>query len=93
MRVYKMDEELHFSLCYEQLIQIARREIKNCDQGGEADCAANQCRAQIIYEFWYRLACDGALCGQTLIKIESDAQYLKSLFIKDMHYHKREGGE
>ena len=89
MRVYKMDEELHFSLCYEQLIQIVRREIKDCDQGGET----TQCRAQIIYDFWYRLACDGALCGQTLIKIESDAQYLKSLFIKDMSYNKREGGE
>ncbi|EGJ0464602.1 hypothetical protein IHA49_002671 [Salmonella enterica] len=75
-----MDEDFHFSLCYEQLIQIAMREIKDCGLGGDADSV----RAEIIYELWYRLARDGALCGQTLIKIESDAQYLKSLFIKDM---------
>lgn len=85
MRVYKMDEELHFSLCYEQLIRIAGREIRNCfPPEGEA----NRNRAEKIYEFWYTLARDGALCGQTLIKIENDAQYLKSLFIKDMNDNK-----
>ncbi len=80
-----MDQEMNFSLSYEQLTQAAEEEIKNCNLGHEGSrYVLDRIKAVNIVRFWYLLALRGHH-GITISRLEADWQRLNALV------HKKEG--
>ncbi|WP_439412625.1 hypothetical protein [Enterobacter ludwigii] len=81
-----MEQELNFSLSYEQLTREAEDAIKKCNlhQDGMGYIQEST-RASAILSFWYGLALQG-YPGTTMDeRVEADRQRLHALI------HKREG--
>lgn len=75
----RMDEEMLFSLSYEQMTQMAEEEIRQCDfrrDGTHYVWEVN--KAQDILRFWYLLALRGHT-GLAITRVESDYKRLKTL--------------
>ncbi len=74
-----MDEEMLFSLSYEQMTQMAEEEIKQCDfrrDGTHYVWEVN--KAHDILRFWYLLALRGHT-GLSTTRVEADYKRLKTL--------------
>lgn len=75
----RMDEEMIFSLSYEQMTQMAEEEIKQCDfrrDGTHYVWEVN--KAHDILRFWYLLALRGHT-GLATTRVEADYKRLKTL--------------
>ncbi|EPM8848954.1 hypothetical protein ACTSFU_005397 [Klebsiella michiganensis] len=77
-----MDQEMTFSLSYEQLTREAEEEIKKCNldkdkyfYGRELD------KASALLLFWYRLAIVGYAGGTGNERVEADLVRLKALIV------------
>ncbi|HHC2742290.1 hypothetical protein ACJWVH_25290 [Klebsiella pneumoniae] len=74
-----MDDEMMFSLSYEQMTQMAEEEINQCDfrrDGTHYVWEVN--KAHDILRFWYLLALRGHT-GLATTRVESDYKRLKTL--------------
>ncbi|MDV0592771.1 hypothetical protein RZP54_27980 [Raoultella ornithinolytica] len=74
-----MDDEMMFSLSYEQMTQMAEEEIKQCDfrrDGTHYVWEVN--KAHDILRFWYLLALRGHT-GLATTRVEADYKRLKTL--------------
>ncbi|ENG6109636.1 hypothetical protein ACAY19_004701 [Serratia liquefaciens] len=78
-----MDEELKFSLSYEQLTRIAEERIRECELDSQgAKYISESSKASALLGFWYELAINGAPLNdyeQTKALIDADRQRLRKL--------------
>lgn len=78
-----MDQELNFSLSYEQLTRIAEERIRECElESHGAKYISESGKAAAVLGFWYELAISGAPLNnyeQTKKLIDADRQRLKKL--------------
>ena len=78
-----MDEELMFSLSYEQLTRIAEDRIRECELDSQgAKYISESSKASALLGFWYELAINGAPLNdyeQTKALIDADRQRLRKL--------------
>lgn len=80
-----MDQEMTFSLSYEQLTRFAERRIRECNldsQGAIYLCESAKAKAGAVLIFWHELAINGyasmnAIKRQELI--DADFQRLRNL--------------
>lgn len=81
-----MDQELNFSLSYEQLTRIAEEHIRECELDSQgAKYISESAKAGAILSFWHGLALQG-YPGTTMDeRVDADRQRLHALI------HKREG--
>ncbi|HAF6280238.1 TPA: hypothetical protein G9F26_004458 [Salmonella enterica] len=78
-----MDQELNFSLCYEQLFQEAEGQIKKCDLREEGPYYLQELsKASGLLAFWHRLANRGYSCVGDYERVEADWQRLHALIYK-----------
>ncbi|EPY7145774.1 hypothetical protein ACXEIJ_005008 [Klebsiella quasipneumoniae] len=89
-----MDEEIMFSLSYEQLTRIAEERIRECDLDSQgAKYISESGKASALLVFWYELAIHGApLNNYEQIKalINVDHQHLRKIIWPeaDRKYHR-----
>ncbi|WP_330113631.1 hypothetical protein V1234_25105 (plasmid) [Serratia marcescens] len=78
-----MDQELNFSLSYEQLTRIAEERIRECELDSQgAKYISESSKASTLLGFWYELAINGAPLNndeQTKALIDADQQRLRKL--------------
>ncbi|MHC1807332.1 hypothetical protein [Klebsiella pneumoniae] len=78
-----MNEEMMFSLSYEQLTRIAEARIRECEQDSQgAKYLSESGKASAILGFWHELAITGAPVKnyeQTKALIDADRQRLRQL--------------
>lgn len=78
-----MDEEMMFSLSYEQLTRIAEQRIRECELDSHgAKYISESSKASTLLGFWYELALTGAPLKnyeQTKALIDVDYQRLRKL--------------
>lgn len=78
-----MDNEVTFSLSYEQLTRIAEERIRECELGNQgAKYISESSKASALLGFWYELAITGAPLNnyeQTKALIDADQQRLRKL--------------
>ena len=78
-----MDQELNFSLSYEQLTRIAEARIRECElDSQDAKYLSESGKASTLQGFWYELAITGAPVKnyeQTKALIDADQQRLSQL--------------
>ncbi|EPJ5005520.1 TPA: hypothetical protein ACRRC6_005422 [Klebsiella pneumoniae] len=78
-----MDEELKFSLSYEQLTRIAEERIRECELDSQgAKYISESGKASALLVFWYELAINGAPLNnyeQTKALIDADQQRLRKI--------------
>jgi len=78
-----MDNEVTFSLSYEQLTRIAEERIRECELDSQgAKYISESGKASAILGFWYELAIRGAPLNnyeQTKALIDADHQRLRKL--------------
>lgn len=78
-----MDEEMMFSLSYEQLTRIAEERIRECELDSQgAKYFSESSKASTLLGFWYELAITGAPLNnyeQTKALIDVDHQRLRKL--------------
>lgn len=73
-----MDDELKFSLSYEELLKAAEKEINNCDlQSGNKFWSKEL--ADTIVRFWHILALRGQQEQSGLERVAADLLHLKAL--------------
>lgn len=78
-----MDNELTFSLSYEQLLQVTEDEIKKCDLSKEGPYYTTELsKASDFLHFWHRLANRGYSGVGDYKRIEADWQHLQTLIFK-----------
>lgn len=78
-----MDQELNFSLSYEQLLQEAEEQIKKCDLSKEGPYFTLELsKASDFLAFWHRLANRGYSGVGDYDRIETDWQRLHALIYK-----------
>ncbi|HDH7817929.1 hypothetical protein [Klebsiella grimontii] len=78
-----MDQELNFSLSYEQVTRITEARIRECELASQgAKYLSESGKACAILGFWYELAITGAPVKnyeQTKALIDTDQQRLRQL--------------
>ena len=78
-----MDQEMTFSLSYEQLTRIAEDRIRECELDNQgAKYISESGKASAILGFWYELAINGAPLNNyehTKALIDADQQRLRKL--------------
>ena len=78
-----MDNEVHFSLSYEQLIRVAEERIRECELDSQgAKYISESGKAGALLSLWYELAITGAPLNnyeQTKALIDTDYQRLRKL--------------
>ncbi|TQI77339.1 hypothetical protein FHU10_5262 [Serratia fonticola] len=78
-----MDQELNFSLSYEQLTRIAEEHIRECELDSQgAKYISESAKAGAILGFWYELAINGAPLNNyehAKALIDADQQRLRKL--------------
>lgn len=78
-----MDNEVTFSLSYEQLTRVAEERIRECELDSHgAKYISESGKATAILGFWYELAINGAPLNnyeQTKTLIDADQQRLRKL--------------
>lgn len=78
-----MDEEMMFSLSYEQLTRIAEARIRECELDSQGvRYISESSKASTLLGFWYELAITGAPVKnyeQTKALIDADYQRLRQL--------------
>lgn len=74
-----MDQELKFSLSYEQMTKIAEERIRECELDSQgAKYISESARAGAVLIFWYELAITGApLNNYEQAKARIDADHLR----------------
>lgn len=78
-----MDQELNFSLSYEQLLQEAEESIQKCDLSKEGPYYPEELsKATHFLHFWHRLANRGYSGVGDYARIEADCQRLHALIFK-----------
>lgn len=79
----RMDNEVTFSLSYEQLTRIAEERIRECELDSQgAKYISESSKASTLLGFWYELAITGAPMKnyeQTKAFIDADHQRLRKL--------------
>lgn len=78
-----MDNEVHFSLSYEQLIRVAEERIRECELDSQGvKYISESGKAGALLSLWYELAITGAPLNdyeQTKALIDTDYQRLRKL--------------
>ncbi|EIP3952770.1 hypothetical protein LSB85_004673 [Salmonella enterica] len=78
-----MDQELNFSLSYEQLFQEAEDQIKKCDHSKEGPYYVQElAKARDFQAFWHRLALKGKtgpIDASFYDRVEADWEHLDAL--------------
>ncbi|EAS2251026.1 hypothetical protein ZH77_004456 [Salmonella enterica subsp. salamae] len=78
-----MDQEVTFSLSYEQLTRVAEKNIRECELDSQgALYISESSKASALLGFWYELAINGAPLKnyeQTKALIDADQQRLRKL--------------
>lgn len=78
-----MDQEVTFSLSYEQLTRVAEEHIRECELDSQgAKYISESAKAGAVLSLWYELAINGAPLNnyeQTKALIDADLQRLRKL--------------
>ncbi|WP_391488850.1 hypothetical protein [Leclercia tamurae] len=75
-----MDQELNFSLSYEQLLQVTEDEIKKCDlRMGSERYVQHLTKAHDVLHFWHKLVMRGYPGLPDVERVNGDFQRLASL--------------
>ncbi|HHT8253854.1 hypothetical protein GHU08_23835 [Citrobacter freundii] len=78
-----MDQEMNFSLSYEQLTRFAEQRIRECELDSHgAKYLMESARAGAVLSFWYELAINGYVSMNAINRkelIDADHQRLRKL--------------